>query len=326
MPKVSVVVPVYGVAQYIERCARSLMEQTLEDAEFIFIDDCSPDDSAEMLQKVVAEYPDRNVRIIRNEINRGTATVRNIGIDEARGKYIIYVDGDDWVERDELETLYQEAERRKLDLVYCDYYESYKDHEKLVRQNFGEDRAACLCSMSTRAMHGSTCNKLWLRQSLLHAGIRFVDGADLFEDLGFCLRFFALPIKIGYIPRAFYHYVQYNDRSVVHSMMHPSMSRKRALQRIKNIEVASQFLEKRGCLKNHALRKGIDQQKLLAKNDLLTPSDFSLKRWMLTFPESDRAIWLTRDFSLNFKLLLTWLHMRWIPLYKLQKRITSLAR
>ena len=63
MPKVSVIIPVYGVEPFIERCARSLFEQTLEDMEFIFVDDCSPDRSVEILNKVVSEYPNRNVSV-----------------------------------------------------------------------------------------------------------------------------------------------------------------------------------------------------------------------------------------------------------------------
>lgn len=81
MYSVSVIIPVYKVEKYIERCARSLFEQTLESIEFIFVDDCSPDQSIKILQSVLQEYPHRtpHTKIIRHERNRGLAAARNTG-------------------------------------------------------------------------------------------------------------------------------------------------------------------------------------------------------------------------------------------------------
>lgn len=82
MPKVSIIVPVYGVEKYIERCCRSLFEQTLDDIEYLFIDDCSPDRSIEILKKVLDEYPHRKnqVHIHRMGKNSGQAAVRKWGM------------------------------------------------------------------------------------------------------------------------------------------------------------------------------------------------------------------------------------------------------
>ena len=86
-PKLSVVVPVYNVSKFIERCARSLFEQTLDDIEFIFVDDCSPDDSIDILRRVMLDYPERkdNIHIIRHSINKGLPAARNSGLSTARG-------------------------------------------------------------------------------------------------------------------------------------------------------------------------------------------------------------------------------------------------
>ena len=82
MPKVSVIIPVYGVEKYIERCARSLFGQTLDDIEYLFIDDCSPDKSVEILEHILLEYPQRRDKVIihRMEHNSGQAKVREWGM------------------------------------------------------------------------------------------------------------------------------------------------------------------------------------------------------------------------------------------------------
>ena len=99
MPKVSVIVPVYGVEKYIERCARSLFEQTLDDMEFIFVDDCTKDESIEVLKRVIDLYPVRKdqVKIIHHAVNKGLSRARETGVNAATGDYIGHCDSDDWV-------------------------------------------------------------------------------------------------------------------------------------------------------------------------------------------------------------------------------------
>ena len=100
MPKVSIIIPVYGVEKYIERCARSLFEQTLDDIEYLFIDDCTPDKSVEILKRVLEEYPHRKSQVVihRMEQNSGQAKVREWGMQNATGEYVIHCDSDDWVD------------------------------------------------------------------------------------------------------------------------------------------------------------------------------------------------------------------------------------
>lgn len=95
-------VPIYGVEKYIERCARSLFEQTYENLEYIFVDDCTPDKSIEILERVMEDYPNRKeqVRIIRHEHNRGLAAARNTALDAATSPFITHVDSDDYLSLD----------------------------------------------------------------------------------------------------------------------------------------------------------------------------------------------------------------------------------
>ena len=102
MYKVSVIVPVYNAGRYIERCLRSLFEQTLDSIEYIFVDDCSPDDSMDILKRVLDEYPERkdDVKILTHQVNTGQSGARRDGMRIASGEYMIHCDADDWVDTD----------------------------------------------------------------------------------------------------------------------------------------------------------------------------------------------------------------------------------
>ncbi len=319
---VSYIIPVYNVSAYIERCAKSLFTQTYGDIEFIFINDCSTDDSEVKLRKVIELFPNVQcrVKIISNKTNLGSATTRNIGLSNATGDYVMFADSDDWVESNYVESMVNTIESSEKDIVYCDYYESFKDQDKYVKQDYGEEHLECICSMLTRAMHGSTWNKIFRRKILLQSNLTFVDGADLFEDVGWNVRLFAYTNRIGYLPLAFYHYIQYNDNSIIKSMSSAVFSRKRALQRIENVRVACEYLTSLGL--EGRLSIGMKEWKLMAKNDLIDEKDdSSLQTWVETFPEADSAILACNKITWKYKLLLICLHYRVYWLYHLLQKI-----
>lgn len=130
MIKVSVILPVYGVAAYIEKCAQSLLNQTLQEMEFLFVDDHGPDNSIELLKQTIAGHPrEKQFRILTPEHNLGAGMARNYAIPEAQGEYIAFVDSDDWVEPDMFETLYNEAKKQNnADLCYSQEYKDFEDH------------------------------------------------------------------------------------------------------------------------------------------------------------------------------------------------------
>ena len=117
---VSILVSFFNVEGYIERCARSLFEQTYTDLEFIFVDDGSKDDSVAILERVMKEYPTREtkVSIIRHGVNRGMTAARNTAFDHASGEFICVVDGDDWMELDAVERLMAEQVATGADVVW----------------------------------------------------------------------------------------------------------------------------------------------------------------------------------------------------------------
>ena len=119
-PKVTVLVPIYGVERYIRRCVRTLLEQTMnEDVEFIFVNDCTKDRSMDILMDLLKQYPTRQsqVRIVNHKENMGLAAARITALNLAKGEYVINVDSDDYFEKDMLECMYAAA--KKTECRYC---------------------------------------------------------------------------------------------------------------------------------------------------------------------------------------------------------------
>lgn len=119
-PKVSMLIPIYGVEKFIERCAISLFEQTYQNIEYIFVNDCTKDDSINVLERVINRYPNRKpfVRIINHAQNKGLAEARNTAVANAKGDFLIHVDGDDYIEGNFISSLVNEQKKCNFDIVF----------------------------------------------------------------------------------------------------------------------------------------------------------------------------------------------------------------
>lgn len=209
---VSVITPIYNVEAFIERCARSLMEQTLEDVEFIFVDDCSPDRSTDILQRVVAEYPQRNVQILHHEVNRGLPASRNTGLANATGEYIFHCDSDDYMERDALEKMYEAAKQEDADIVYSDWYLTFPKKERYMSCPAYSTSEEALRGLLHGAMKYNVWNKLVRRNLYTEKYITFPEGHGMGEDMTMIL-LFARASKVTYLPQGTYHYVRQNENA-----------------------------------------------------------------------------------------------------------------
>lgn len=128
MPKISVIVPVYNVAQYLPQCIESLLGQTLEDIEVILVDDGSQDKSSQICDS----YAQKDERIkVRHKINGGLSDARNAGLEIAQGEYIAFLDSDDWVEKNVYEYLYNLIQKEDADIVQCDYIKAFSEDAKI---------------------------------------------------------------------------------------------------------------------------------------------------------------------------------------------------
>ena len=119
MAKVSVLVPYFNARVFIARCARAIFEQTYQNIECVFVDDCSPDNSIEVLENVLKDYPQRKeqVKIIKHEFNKGVSAARNTALRNSTGEFTIFVDSDDIILKEGILKAYNHIVKYKLDLV-----------------------------------------------------------------------------------------------------------------------------------------------------------------------------------------------------------------
>lgn len=169
--KVSVIVPVYNLENYVEKCLDSLVNQTLEDIEIIVINDGSQDNSQRIIEKYEKEYPHK-VRYYIKE-NGGQGVARNLGLQVAKGEYISFVDGDDYLMPDALENMYQLSEEKGADICICDYKEIYEDGTENYVKEVEDGGLKEMKKSYIMAMPGF-CNKLFRRAFLEKIKFRFL--------------------------------------------------------------------------------------------------------------------------------------------------------
>lgn len=192
---VSILIPVYGVEKYIERCARSLFEQTYDNLEYIFVDDCSPDNSIAILKKVLEDYPERKaqVRIIRHERNKGLSAARNTATDAAMGDYIFYLDSDDEITRDCIEILIKPVQNNETIEIVAGNYENYYEnppHPPILRSRSHLSEGGVFTNKDVRdnffsktsGIEGHAWNKLIKKTFLQQYNLKFKDNV-LWEDI-----------------------------------------------------------------------------------------------------------------------------------------------
>ena len=181
---VSILVPVYGVEQYIERCARSLFEQTYPNLEFVFVNDCTPDKSIEVLRQVIEDYPERkaSVRIINHEKNRGLAAARNTALDNATGEFVSHVDSDDWLELNAIDSLVKKQLETGADIVSGNMYvHTIYGVEESLELNYEHKEQRILMQMPASLDHNVI--RRIIRRSLYDGNhIRCIEGCDMAED------------------------------------------------------------------------------------------------------------------------------------------------
>lgn len=241
---VSVIVPVYKVENYIERCAISLFEQTLDDIEFIFVDDKSPDRSVEILHNVLNKYPAQKekVTIVHHSQNLGSAMVRETGFKHAKGRYIIHCDSDDWVDKEMYDIMYKTAINENADIVVCDYVAEYVKKSIIFTQKCELKKDKFIFQLLSGQLHSSLWNKLISRDLYSQISFLWRKDCNMWEDFLIVPRLaFYVTNKICYIPKAFYHYSQYNINSYTKN---PSLSSVKSILEVSSI--INNFFEKQG--------------------------------------------------------------------------------
>lgn len=218
-PKVSVLVPVYGVERFIERCVVSLMEQTYWNMEFVFVDDATPDNSIAILESVVNRYSDRinQVRIIHHEVNNGLSAARNTAVAAATGDYIWHVDSDDYISLNAVERLVTVASSESADIVISDAYEVSEKGVKLLRAEYVNK----VTYIKGLIQHTNICahwNKFYRTQFYKNTMIQSLENIRLAEDYAVTPRLVHKANSIVVLHEPFYYYETTNQNSYVHNL------------------------------------------------------------------------------------------------------------
>lgn len=278
-PKISVIVPIFEVEQYIEKCAISLFEQTLDDIEYLFIDDCSLDESVEVLQAVLDRYPQKRdcTRIIKMSVNGGTSVVRALGMKEANGEYVIHCDSDDWVDIDYFEKLYNIAVKENADIVVGDFIRESINSTYIIETEVCNPPRKMLSEMHNKSFYCMLWNKLMRRSLLVDNAIVLKPGINMWEDVLVCLQAFYYAKKIGKMEGSYYHYwvnpTSYTANSATESSY---QQRKYCIVELENF-----FANKEG---DWSLL--LNYWKMLAKLYLLLPAYFNPYKWRNEFSEA----------------------------------------
>jgi len=306
MSKVSVIVPVYGVEKYIERCARSLFEQTLDDMQFIFIDDCTKDDSISILEEVIEDYPERKSQIIIYKLsnNMGLHEVRKIGISLANGDYIAHCDSDDWVDVNMYKLMYEKAINDSLDIVQCQYYKSDgNSHVAFSYEGRNMNILERKDDIMSNILMAKGWNCIWNKITRKEIYSEFINypKSYMFEDLVLSLQLIFYSSRIGEINLPLYYYY-YNPNSICHQD-NPISYINRSLSAKKNIDIILFFVkENKLDLKfKEELLYSKYMVKLLMVKGLKTLKDYMY--WENIYPDVDNQLVKSKTIPFKGKLI-----------------------
>lgn len=215
---VSIIVPIYGVEKYIERCARSLFSQTYSNCEFIFVNDCTKDNSIKILNKVICEYSylgDR-IRLINHAKNRGIGSARKTGLEAAKGYFFLMVDSDDYVANNYVEFFFEVLRNNDADIV-IQGWETAGDAFKSINPS------VYLKQLLMRRASPSVWGKIFKKDVVLNSGLNFVDGINHAEDFSFLCRYVSVSSRIYGIKEMLYHYSVDNQNSYTNNYTEQSI-------------------------------------------------------------------------------------------------------
>lgn len=219
-PKISVIVPVYKAENYLHRCVDSLLAQTFQDFEILLVDDGSPDCSGEICDEYARK--DKRVRVFHKE-NGGVSSARNLGLDNARGEWICFVDSDDWVEEDMLATICSLIQSKgQIDILFFGFQYDYPQAQIGKKQEVKKEMKYAYCDtietilrscywLEKMGAFGWTCNKMFRWEIIQSNKIRFDETVSLHEDHLFTLDYVRYVKNLVMMPYYPYHYRVLDD-------------------------------------------------------------------------------------------------------------------
>ena len=211
MPELSVIVPVYNAEKYLHKCVDSILSQTYRDFELLLVDDGSPDQCGTICDAYAAQDP--RVKVIHKP-NGGVSEARNVGLDQAKGNYISFIDPDDWVEPDMFRSAIDFCKTKQTDIV-CFEVCIVRKNKKKFHYRFAADcvfeAKDALVKILTDVIDTSPCNKIY--RKAVWNNVRFPVGRR-YEDVATIYKTFYNADRVGYIKKYFYYYVKHEGSAI----------------------------------------------------------------------------------------------------------------
>ena len=272
-PLVSIIIPIYNVEKYLNKCIKSLLESSYKNLEIILINDCSPDACEEIIEKYSEK--DKRILYVKNTENLRVSETRNRGLKRATGKYIMFVDGDDYISTDWIENLVETIEEKSADIV-IGAAKQFNEQEEKDYKISDLDREKWIDFSKVRMNNnGVIWNKIYRRDLIAENNIQFDKEIYKHSDVEFTYRSLALSDKIFYSTKGFYYYRIDNESSIMRTIDY-SEKIKYTTMLLKNIHA---FSEKTGKKNKKLLKKlAVDVMKAHMKSNRKFQIEKSLVR------------------------------------------------
>lgn len=296
--KVSILVPFYKVENYVGRCVESLFTQTYKNIEFIFVNDCTPDGSMEVINGMIEKYSVASkCKMIVHEHNKGISASRNDCLDNMTGDFFLFVDSDDYIDQDMVELLVEAAIKEGADISGCGYIEEFEDHSVEHPQKYTNNHDEMMRAITLLTIKGVMW-KLLVRSTIVtdHKDeVRFIPDRNMVDDYLFCCQIFYYAQRFAGVDRCMYHWIQYNPNNYTHTTIFAVESQAAAIRK------TEEFYREKGVY--DIVKTELIQRKFISKLPLLFDKEcIDVVRWRNLFPESNN-IWKNMNFSLGNKLL-----------------------
>ena len=279
----SILVPFYKVEKYVGRCVESLFTQTYKNIEYVFVNDCTPDKSAEVIQKYIDYYNIADkCKMITHDQNQGISASRNDCLDNMTGDYFLFVDSDDYIDKDMVELLVEAAIREEADISGCGYIEEFSDHSVEHPQKYTNNHEEMMRAITVLTIKGVMW-KLLIRSNIVtdhKEEVRFIPDRNMVDDYLFCCQVFYYAQRFAGVDRCMYHWIQYNPNNYTHTTIFAVESQAAAIRKVE------EFYREKGVLE--IVKEELNQRKFISKLPLLLDKKcFDVYRWRSLFPESN---------------------------------------
>lgn len=294
--QVTILMPIYKVEQYLEKTLCSIFNQTYPYLDYVFVNDCSPDNSLQVLQDTIAKQEIESNRyiIVNHTQNEGIAVSRTDCIANAKGDYVFFVDSDDWIEKDTVEKMVAATKDGTIDIVGCDFMKDYLSgkttyHHEEYADSCRENLYKCLNYDIATVLW-----KLLIRRTLFN-NFTITPHVDIVEDYIMSVKLYYYAQNFAAIPKAFYHYVQYNQARVsLQTLWSVSMH-------IKGVKEVERFCREKGLCDEKVTKKMLLRKFNIISNFVLNKQLLDLNAYKRTFPEA-KGMWREMNYSRKERL------------------------